>query len=263
MIQMTINYTSASGTNNAFQYGDKAMNAADNNRPSMNSTRGFGTQQQTQNSALQSLFDLDSLLMQLRKYTESLETGGQSSMGSACADKITGGSGNDTIKGRGGNDDINGGAGDDLLKGGRGDDVVQGGDGNDTIRGGKGDDQLKGGSGDDVLTGGKGNDTFQFNPANANEGADTIKDFEVGKDTIELALKDIVASTPDGGDGFQVSDLDAPGSGWSLSATDNGDVQVNHPGGTIALEGVKLDAVLEMGITSFEGLVEAGVVKAV
>jgi Ca2+-binding RTX toxin-like protein len=260
---MTINNTSASGYNNNFQFNEKTMDVADKHQTLKGNTNGSGAQQQMQNSAFQSLANLDSLLMQLRQYAESLATGGQSEMGTAGADHMSGTSGNDTIKGRGGNDEINGGAGDDKLRGGRGDDTIQGGDGNDTIKGGRGDDQLKGGSGDDTLTGGKGNDTFQFNPANANEGADTIKDFEVGKDSIELNLKDIAASTPDGGDGFQVSDLDAPGSGWSLSANSNGDVQVNHPGGTITLEGVKLDAVVEMGITNFQGLVEAGVVKAV
>jgi hypothetical protein len=48
-----------------------------------------------------------------------------------------------------------------------------------------------------------------------------------------------------------------------LSANANGDVQVNHPGGTITLDNVKLEDVKNLGITSFEGLVEAGVVKAV
>jgi len=140
---------------------------------------------------------------------------------------------------------------------------INGTDHPDKLIGTNGDDRISGGSGNDTLVGGQGKDTFAFNPNNPAEGDDVIKDFEIGKDTIELKLSDIVASTPDGGDGFQVSDLDAPGSGWEIGATDNGDVMVTHPGGTITLEGVKLDALVGMGITDFQGLIDAGAVQAV
>jgi len=234
---------------------NNANSNLNDNQPANQTTRNATSHETATAGFSEALFKLDSLLMQLRKFSAGLES---------IRDQISGDSNEGTSQRGGRGDDVlTGGNGDDTLKGRAGDDTLNGGEGNDRLKGGAGDDTLKGGSGDDVLKGGRGSDTFQFNPANAQEGNDTIRDFEVGKDSIELNLKDVIASTPDGGDGFQVSDLDAPGSGWSLSANANGDVQVNHPGGTITLDNVKLEDVKNLGITSFEGLVEAGVVKAV
>jgi Ca2+-binding RTX toxin-like protein len=125
-------------------------------------------------------------------------------------DTIKGGGGNDALNGHEGNDDIRGGQGDDSLNGGNGDDTLQGrigndhlvGElGNDDLRGGEGDDDLKGGVGDDyltggknrdvltggdgndVLTGGRGADIFHFDTL---VGVDTITDFKIGKDLIQL-----------------------------------------------------------------------------
>ncbi|MDR9402488.1 MAG: calcium-binding protein, partial [Halothece sp. Uz-M2-17] len=56
--------------------------------------------------------------------------------------------------------------------------------GNDTLTGGSGDDILTGGYGDDILTGGAGADRFTF--SSPSEGMDTITDFEVGLDKIQL-----------------------------------------------------------------------------
>ncbi|MBK9129470.1 MAG: M10 family metallopeptidase C-terminal domain-containing protein [Phycisphaerales bacterium] len=61
--------------------------------------------------------------------------------------------------------------------------------GNDTLDGGDGDDTLIGGNGSDQLTGGAGADVFRYaKTAESNNGrTDTIVDFEVGVDRIDLA----------------------------------------------------------------------------
>ena len=69
-----------------------------------------------------------------------------------------------------------------VIKGGKGDDYLDGGEGNDTLVGGAGDDTLDGGDGDDSLTGGNGSDVFI-----CNGGYDTISDYKVGQDTIQVA----------------------------------------------------------------------------
>ncbi|MEP1535160.1 MAG: cadherin-like domain-containing protein [Paracoccaceae bacterium] len=146
-------------------------------------------------------------------------------------DNLTGNAGDDTISGAGGEDLINGGAGDDIISGGThydtinggaGDDQIQGdngrdlvdlGDGNDlftdntqtgthshdTVDGGAGDDTILGGGGDEVITGGTGNDLLTGGGNSdrflfaAGDGSDTITDFDLSADTIEI---DGVALTP-------------------------------------------------------------------
>ncbi len=93
----------------------------------------------------------------------SSETGGN--------DIIYGGNGNDVISGKGGNDRLWGDAGNDQMLGDDGDDYLRGGDGNDVL------------TGDNFSTAG-GVDTFVLA---AGEGTDTIIDFEIGIDLIELA----------------------------------------------------------------------------
>ncbi len=108
------------------------------------------------------------------------------------ADFLGGGNGNDTTYGDRGNDFISGGKGNDRLFGGAGndnlcgcdgDDFLRGGRGNDVLNGEKGNDIVVGGFGDDTLTGGLGSDRFRFAPST---GTDTITDFTVGEDLIEL-----------------------------------------------------------------------------
>lgn len=109
-------------------------------------------------------------------------------------DTISGGAGNDVIRGGSGIDTITGGAGSDVIRGGSGTDSISGGTGNDllmgdagddTIDGGAGDDHIMGGTGDDTLTGGSGADVFLFVE---NSGNDTITDFDVSEDMIDLSL---------------------------------------------------------------------------
>jgi Ca2+-binding RTX toxin-like protein len=108
-------------------------------------------------------------------------------------DTIYGGEGEDIIYGNFGKDTIYGGAENDRLYGGYGKDVLYGEGGNDLIRGGRGRDILHGGDGNDLLiggwghdtlTGGAGSDRFRLEPG---KGTDTITDFVVGVDFIELA----------------------------------------------------------------------------
>ncbi|MCY4067159.1 MAG: calcium-binding protein, partial [Rhodospirillaceae bacterium] len=129
------------------------------------------------------------------------------------ADTVTGGAGGDVIRGDSGNDNISGGAGNDVLLGDAG---------NDIIDGGSGDDHIMGGAGNDTLTGGSGADVFLFA---GNTGNDTITDFDVSEDTIDLSL----LQTGIGFDDLTIADL-----------SDGTGVTVTHSalGGTVTLTGV-------------------------
>lgn len=84
-----------------------------------------------------------------------------------------------------GTDAING-AGNSLankLVGNSAKNFLNGGAGNDTLYGGAGDDVLIGGAGSNKLNGGAGSDVFQMT---TNAGNDTITDFNVVDDTIQL-----------------------------------------------------------------------------
>ena len=134
-------------------------------------------------------------------------------------DVIRGGSGDDELRGEGGKDAIRGGSGDDEIYGGSESDTLMGDAGADTISGGSGDDFIVGGSGNDTLTGGSGEDTFVFG---GNSGSDTITDFNVSEDTIDLTM----VSTQIG-----YADL-------TITDTNNG-VTITHSAfGTITLTGV-------------------------
>ncbi|MGB5972009.1 MAG: calcium-binding protein, partial [Nodosilinea sp.] len=114
--------------------------------------------------------------------------------GGTGSDIISAGGGNDSIYGEAGNDIINGGSGNDYLDGGDSDDVINGGSGSDWLLGGSGNDILNGGGGSDVLIGGQGNDTLIGGQGNdifkyqaLDEGTDTIVDFEIVRDRIDLS----------------------------------------------------------------------------
>lgn len=89
--------------------------------------------------------------------------------GNAVGNQIQGSISNDTIHGLGGNDRLIGFGG------------------NDTLNGGKGDDLLQGGIGSDQLTGGTGADQFRFDTSILYGDIDSISDFELGVDTIQMA----------------------------------------------------------------------------
>jgi Ca2+-binding RTX toxin-like protein len=110
--------------------------------------------------------------------------GDDSLMGMGGNDTLSGGAGNDRLDGGTGKDRIDGGNGKDLLKGANDSDRLAGGAGNDTLSGGSGSDSLNGGLGNDRLTGGAGADDFHYGASN--EGRDTITDFVIGEDLIEL-----------------------------------------------------------------------------
>ncbi len=99
-------------------------------------------------------------------------------------DRLYGGSGNDRLYGGSGSDLLDGGAGNDKAWGGRGRDLILGGSGNDRLLGQAGDDILNGGLGDDLLKGGSGKDMFGF--ASPDDSRDTIADFELSQDLIDL-----------------------------------------------------------------------------
>lgn len=120
-------------------------------------------------------------------------SGGDVVRGLAGHDTISGGSGNDlllghlghdSIDGNGGNDTIRSGIAHDKISGGSGDDSLDAGAGWDTLDGGSGNDTLIGRQGNDMLSGGLGADTFVFS---AKGGKDTIRDFEVGIDNLEIS----------------------------------------------------------------------------
>ncbi len=179
-------------------------------------------------------------------------------------DFINGGSGEDHILGGDGNDFLRGGRNDDKLEGGDGHDALRGGSGNDDLNGGTGNDNLKGGRGDDTLTGAEGNDflhggrgadTFIFNPFREGEGHDVVNDFNPEEDKLVLDLTTadtdlLSAIAAEGEDGLQVTDFftfdtDAvePGiqAAVSLDASDDGDLLILHPSGTIELNGIPAD----------------------
>ena len=160
-------------------------------------------------------------------------------------DTIYGGSGFDRLFGEEGNDSIDGGADDDVLYGGSGDDTLTGGTendtlyggagndsldggaGNDSLDGGTGDDSLVGGAGNDSLAGGTGADTFVFA---AGHGNDTITDFDVNDEVIDLSALEGITG---------LNDL-------TITYNNDGDATIDltsyNDGGVIVVEDVGNDA---------------------
>ncbi|MDE4134450.1 calcium-binding protein [Phaeobacter sp. QD34_3] len=110
------------------------------------------------------------------------------------SEQIFGYRGADELIGRGGADTLSGGDGNDLLNGGGRNDHLVAGNGADTLTGGGGSDRLNGDRGNDNLTGGRNADIFVFN---GRFGEDTISDFGVGKDRIDLTDFDNVENLRD------------------------------------------------------------------
>ncbi|WP_231625268.1 tandem-95 repeat protein [Vibrio coralliirubri] len=93
----------------------------------------------------------------------------------------------DVASGGGGNDRIYGEEGQDIIFGGTGNDVLHGGTGNDAVRGGSGDDIIVGGLGDDILVGDDGADLFQWVDQPFQDDVDTITDFDLGEDHLDIS----------------------------------------------------------------------------
>ena len=126
--------------------------------------------------------------------TLSVASSGNTIVGTEGRDSLSGTATDDTLLGLGGNDRLNGADGNDTLLGGEGKDILSGGAHADTLDGGSGEDRLDGGDGNDVLaggdgadqlTGGFGADTFVFNAGET--GVDTITDFTLGEDAIDIS----------------------------------------------------------------------------
>ncbi len=184
-----------------------------------------------------------------------LVTGG---VGSEAAEVLIASGQDDTVEAGAADDIVLAGQGDDTVNGGAGNDLLVGEDGDDTLNGGEGDDIIKGGSGSDTLDGMAGADTFIFNPANPDEGDDSVIGFTLGEDTVALYQEDVRAATEDlpEADSLVASlqaILDDPArTDWAVGAAEDGSLMVTHPGGTITF-----DVPFEEGQTLTD-LVEAG-----
>jgi Ca2+-binding RTX toxin-like protein len=122
----------------------------------------------------------------------------------------------------------------DFVQALAGDDTIDAGNGKDTVLAGEGDDTIEGGAGDDVARGDAGADTFLFDPSE--QGNDTIVDFtpEDG-DAIALSAKGLsaVGITEFSGEALDASE------DFSISTNEEtGDLEIEHPGGVITLNGV-------------------------
>lgn len=110
---------------------------------------------------------------------------------STAAVTATGGSGNDVLNFANATATsvvtANGGAGNDIITGGAAADVLSGGEGNDILTGGANGDTLTGGAGDDVFDYNALTDSGLTGGGTITTTVDTITDFNVGNDTIDLS----------------------------------------------------------------------------
>jgi Ca2+-binding RTX toxin-like protein len=97
------------------------------------------------------------------------------------------------------------------ITGNSGANTLDGGFGNDVLSGGLGNDVLIGGHGSDVMTGGGGFDVFVIQGVSVGRSSqgsiietDTISDFVIGEDFIDLLAIDAIASTTEFNDAFTI-----------------------------------------------------------
>jgi VCBS repeat-containing protein len=141
--------------------------------------------------------------------TAFMSGGSHNFIGTSTNDTIIGNNGStaDNISAQGGNDTIYGRGGNDVIQGGDGNDIIYAGSGNDTIIGGAGADQLWGGSGKDIFV-------FAAAADSTPASFDTIQDFQVGTDHIDVSGLGFSAATS----GFGA--LAAHGVNWSQVGSD-------------------------------------------
>ncbi|TXL71174.1 tandem-95 repeat protein [Vineibacter terrae] len=119
---------------------------------------------------------LSSVSYSLANYIENLTLTGNGNIngtGNSLANVLTGNSGSNTLNGGLGADTLNGGGGNDTLNGGAGNDTLNGGAGNDTAvyAGNRADYE--------ILAVGGGLTIRDLNPANGDEGTDTLQGIEM------------------------------------------------------------------------------------
>ena len=103
--------------------------------------------------------------------------------------------------------------------------------GNDTLIGAASNDLLSGGAGNDLLTGNGGFDTFRFDTAlNASNNIDTITDFSVADDTLQLANSVFTALTATG---ELATDMFHGGAGVTTAADANDHLIYNSTTGAL------------------------------
>jgi hypothetical protein len=95
----------------------------------------------------------------------------------------------------GGIENVTGGTGEDYIVGSANDNTLVGNAGDDVLIGGDGDDSLTGSAGSDTITGGLGSDTIVFN---STTGSDTVTDWTVADDTINVSRATIALEGADG-----------------------------------------------------------------
>jgi serralysin len=139
---------------------------------------------------------------------------------------IIGGRGDDILQDGTGSSTLYSGSGDDRLTANGGNDLLIGGSGNDDLFGGGGRDRLAGDGGDDTIFGGGNTDIFIFR---ANDGNDTIGDFNVNEDRLFISAALMGGET-------DVSNL--------AQVTDSG----------VLLDFVGDNSVLLSGLTTLDGL---------
>ncbi|HSC82698.1 MAG TPA: tandem-95 repeat protein, partial [Pseudomonas sp.] len=146
-------------------------------------------------------------------------------------------SGSGTLTGGTGSDVLLGSTTADTLTGLGGNDHLEGKAGIDNLLGGDGDDILIGGTGVDMLTGGIGHDTFVWSAGDI--GSDTIKDFKLGEDQIDLS--DLLQGEQNAADLTSYIKVSSNGSDLLISSTGNLNTSGSNADLTIHLDGINLN----------------------
>jgi len=113
-------------------------------------------------------------------------------------DTIIGNSSSNNLFGESGNDVLYGGStptdglyDSDTLNGGAGDDKLYAYNGHDLLLGGSGNDTLDGGFNNDTIAGGLGSDVFVARGGTQDAETDTIQDFDISSDKIDLSALNV------------------------------------------------------------------------